>query len=109
MALNFLPGMQSSSLYGTGDFKPGNPPSPTESPNGKPVKSDPLTAIATSLFGGKGGGGGQDMAGLDWLGDFNPDSFVSSTLAKSRQGGGGGGGGGGGFAQVIGSIIKALK
>ncbi len=109
MALNFLPGLQKSSLLGTGDFKPGNPPSPTESPSGPAVKSDPITAIATSLFGGGGGGSSGDMPGLDWMGNFDPDSFVSSSLAKARQGGGkSGGGDGGGFTQILGSLLSAI-
>lgn len=114
MALNFLPGMQKSSLFGTGDFNSstsGTNASAAESSSGakdgKVVKSDPLTAIATSLFGGGGGGGKGDMPGLDYMGDFDPESFVSSTLGKARTGSGGGGGGGG-FTELLGSLLKLI-
>lgn len=71
----------------------------------KPVKSDPFTALVTSVLGsGSGKGTSGAMPGLDWLGDFNPDSFVSGTLAKDRASGSSGGD----FTKILGSLIKLL-
>lgn len=63
------------------------------------VKSDPITAAITSLFGG---GGSKDMPGLNYMGDFDVDSFVGSTLDKNRKGGAGG------ITELIGGAFKAL-
>jgi len=98
MALDFLrPFIEDMRLQ-----NPGADSFADSSEKGKPVKSDPLTAIATSLFSGGGSQGA--MPGLDYMGNFNPQSFISSTLAKHRSGGASGSD----FTKLIGGLLKAL-